>query len=351
MKKIIAKKEKPKSSLLEYMHSISSIPKSEPTEITLIEWCDYWLSTRANNIKDSTRSSYINIINKHIKRGFEDMKISDITQDDVQMFINSLIIGYGLSEPLQPKTIKNIHGVLHKVLSIAVMQHCIPQNPADGIVLPPVERGERHPMNDTQLEKFFDRIANHEKKDIFCFTILTGLRESEVIGLTADCFDEVSKTLHVYRQLTYNKITHVYEFSSLKNNKSRVLTLTSQAYDIMVKYCSLAKDNEDFVFKNRANEHFTAAALYNSFKKVVVSIGLPKVTFHDLRHTHAVLALKAGVDIKTVQHNLGHYSAAFTLDVYGHCLDEMRVHGAEQLNDYMTKFEVDTNSNKNNNES
>ncbi|MDY3213723.1 MAG: tyrosine-type recombinase/integrase [Ruminococcus sp.] len=69
------------------------------------------------------------------------------------------------------------------------------------------------------------------------------------------------------------------------------------------------------------------------------SIGYPKVTFHDLRHTHAVLSLKAGMDIKTLQYNLGHYSAAFTLDVYGHCLNEMQIHGAEQLSNYMKKFE------------
>ena len=79
------------------------------------------------------------------------------------------------------------------------------------------------------------------------------------------------------------------------------------------------------------------------------SIGCPNVRFHDLRHTHAVLSLKAGIDIKTLQYNMGHYSAAFTLDVYGHCLDEMRIHGAEQLSNYMNRFEVATSSNDNDN--
>jgi integrase len=69
------------------------------------------------------------------------------------------------------------------------------------------------------------------------------------------------------------------------------------------------------------------------------SISLPQATFHDLRHTHAVISLKAGIDIKTLQYNMGHFSAAFTLDVYGHCLDEMRKQGAEQLGEYMKKYE------------
>lgn len=336
MKKM-AKKEH-EQDVLEYMRQISNIPKYEPMKTTLVEWCDYWLQTRANNIKDSTRSSYESVIKNHIKRVFKDMKLEEVTQEDVQLFVNSLIIGYQLPEPLKPKTIKNIHGVLHKAINIAVMQHCVQCNAAEGIVLPHIERKPPNPLTDTQLIKFYERIMDHEKSDIFKFALLTGLRESEMIGLTVDCFDKEDRTLNVHRQLVYNDKKHKYEFTSLKNSKSRVLSVSEQAYDILIKYCS-CEESDDFIFKNRKNAHFTPAALYNSLKKVVRSIGLPNVTFHDLRHTHAVLSLKAGMDIKTLQYNLGHYSAAFTLDVYGHCLNEMQKHGAEQLSAYMKKFE------------
>ena len=346
--KFIAQKEEDQD-VLEYMRSISDIPKYVPMETTLVEWCIHWLQTRAYNIKDSTRSSYEYVIKNHIKRVFKEMKLEDVTQEDVQLFINSLIIGYQLPEPLKPKTIKNIHGVLHKALNVAVQQHHIPINVAEGVVLPQIERKPPNPLTDQQLMKLLERIKSHEKRDIYIFDLLTGLRESELIGLTVDCFNRDDRTLKVYRQLLYNNRKHKYEFTSLKNSKSRVLTLTQQAYDILCKYCSDTDIyNNDFVFKNRNNEHFTPAALYNSFKKVVRSIGLPKVTFHDLRHTHAVLSLKAGMDIKTLQYNLGHYSAAFTLDVYGHCLNEMQIHGAHQLTDFMAKFEVATSSNDNN---
>ena len=348
MKKTAKTADKP--DVLEYMRSISNIPKHEPAATTLVEWCNHWLQTRANNIKESTRFSYENVIKNHIKRVFKDMMLSEVTTEDVQLFINSLIIGYQLPEPLKPKTIKNIHGVLHKALNVAVALNYITNNPAKEIVLPHIERKPPNPLTDSQLIKLLDRIKSHEKRDIYIFDLLTGLRESELIGLTVDCFNRDDRTLNVYRQLIYNKRKHQYEFTSLKNSKSRVLTLTQQAYDILSKYCPDDDTfySNDIIFKNRENEHFTAAALYNSFKKVVKSIGLPKVTFHDLRHTHAVLSLKAGMDIKTLQYNMGHYSAAFTLDVYGHCLNEMQIHGAHQLTDFMTKFEVATSSNDNN---
>ena len=72
------------------MRQISNIPKYEPMKTTLVEWCDYWLQTRANNIKDSTRSSYESVIKNHIKRVFKDIKLEEVTQEDVQLFVNSL---------------------------------------------------------------------------------------------------------------------------------------------------------------------------------------------------------------------------------------------------------------------
>ena len=118
MKKTAKTADKP--DVLEYMRSISNIPKYEPMKTTLVEWCKYWLQTRAYNIKDSTRSSYENVIKNHIKRVFKDMRLEDVTQEYVQLFVNSLIIGYQIPEPLNSKTIKNIHGVLHKALNVSL---------------------------------------------------------------------------------------------------------------------------------------------------------------------------------------------------------------------------------------
>lgn len=170
------KKAKKEQDVLEYMRSISNIPRYEPMKTTLIEWCEYWLSTRANNLKDSTRSSYEYVINNHFKRVFKDMKLEDLTADDVQLFINSLIIGYQIPEPLNAKTIKNIHGVLHKALSVAVTQGCVPFNAAQGTVLPNIERTPPTPLTDAQIIKFFERIKYHEKRDIFIFALLKARR-------------------------------------------------------------------------------------------------------------------------------------------------------------------------------
>lgn len=338
-KRVIPQEEK-NANVLEYMRNISVIPKYTPTSTTVNEWMQFWMQNCTANIRHSTRSSYEAAINNHINRVLGNIKLEELTTDDIQLFINSLIIGYQIPDSLQAKTIHNIHGVLHKALSVAVARNYILKNPADAVILPKIERELPKPLNDKQLSELLNRIANHPKKNLILFALYTGLRESEIIALTWNCFNADEKTLLVYRQLTKNKKTKKYYFSGVKNSKSRTLTLPDIAVQILLDIqSSLSSYSDDgFIFTNKFNSFYTPAAVYNSFKKIMKSIGYPDTRFHDLRHTYAVLSLKAGVDVKTLQYNMGHYSAAFTLDVYGHCLNEMRVHGAEKLNTYLAKF-------------
>ena len=77
--------------------------------------------------------------------------------------------------------------------------------------------------------------------------------------------------------------------------------------------------------------------MYDCFKRIVRNIGAPATRFHDLRHTFAVASIKSGDDIKTVQSNLGHATAAFTLDVYGHFTDDMRSVSAQRMEGFITR--------------
>ena len=75
--------------------------------------------------------------------------------------------------------------------------------------------------------------------------------------------------------------------------------------------------------------------VYDCFKRIVKKMGCPELRFHDLRHQYAVIAIKNGDDIKTIQGNLGHATAAFTLDVYGHVTEEMKRNSADRMENYM----------------
>lgn len=75
--------------------------------------------------------------------------------------------------------------------------------------------------------------------------------------------------------------------------------------------------------------------VYKDFKKIVSSIGCPNTRFHDLRHSYAVAAIRSGDDIKTIQGNLGHATAAFTLDIYGHVTDQMKQASAARMDTFI----------------
>ena len=99
-----------------------------------------------------------------------------------------------------------------------------------------------------------------------------------------------------------------------------------------------SEDNKDnLVFTNELGRYVSFRALYDCFKRIVKSLGMPNVRIHDLRHTYAVNSLRAGDDIKTVQENLGHATAAFTLDFYGHCTDEMRLASANRMQVFISQ--------------
>lgn len=91
----------------------------------------------------------------------------------------------------------------------------------------------------------------------------------------------------------------------------------------------------DLVFTDDFGQHLNKSTVYRSFKKLTASIGRPDARFHDLRHSYAVAAIRSGDDIKTVQANLGHATAAFTLDVYGHVTDRMKEESAARMEGFI----------------
>lgn len=92
------------------------------------------------------------------------------------------------------------------------------------------------------------------------------------------------------------------------------------------------------VFTNELGGYLSAQTVYLHFKKLAAAIDCPDARFHDLRHSYAVTALRSGDDIKTVQENLGHHTAAFTLDVYAHVTAQMKTESANRMQSYISSI-------------
>ena len=172
------------------------------------------------------------------------------------------------------------------------------------------------------------------------------MRRGEVLGLTWDCVDLSRGTILINRQLQ-NIPGKPGEFHLVptKNGKGRTITAAASVVDLLKRH--RAQQNEmrlkagalwndsNFVFTDELGKHLAPSTVYHNYKQIVASIGIPAARFHDLRHSYAVAAIRAGDDIKTVQGNLGHHTAAFTLDVYGHVTEEMKQASADRMEQFI----------------
>lgn len=323
-----------------------------PSKMTVGEWLDIWQKDYLGNAKPHTKKSYQGIIKNHIVPKIGAIRLSELTSIQVQRMLNSIrsIKKTNLGYEVNPKTVKNIHGVLHSALGQAVQCGLIRTNPADHAVLPKRTKADIHVLEDEMLPNFLREIEGHPFQYLYIVDLFTGMRQSELLGLQWPDIDFTEKTITVKRQLQYLGSSHGgYCYATPKNNKSRMIMLPELAVQALERQrerqnemCRLvggAWNNPDnLVFTNELGEHIKHDLVYRHLKRIFKRIGAPNLRFHDLRHSYAVLSLRSGCDIKTVQENLGHYAAAFTLDTYAHVTTYMRREGAEKINRFMDKL-------------
>lgn len=173
----------------------------------------------------------------------------------------------------------------------------------------------------------------------------TGMRAGELLGLTWDNVDFDHGVIHIVKQLTQSRGEgHPFAFGTLKNGKTRsinpapfVLETLKAHKEYQEEQKRIAGDlwNEgkfpNLVFTHADGSHLSQPTIWKAFQKALEDAGLDHHRLHDCRHTFAVNSIRAGDDIKTIQENMGHYSAAFTLDRYGHVTETMRQESANRM--------------------
>lgn len=317
-----------------------------PSKMTVGNWLDIWSEEYLGSVKPKTVTLYKATINNYLKPAFGVIKLEALDTHTIQKLYNKLSHPCKDKPGLSPKTVKNVHGILHKALQQAVKIGYLRFNPADACELPRMEHREIEPLNDEAIAAFMNAIRGHRFEAVYLTMLFTGMRRGEICGLTWDCVDLENGTIRVDKQLqNIPGQPGSYHLLSTKSNKGRTIPVAGFVVDILkahqsrqnqmrLKAGSLWQEN-GFVFCNEIGEHLSPNTVYHNYKRIVKAIGLPDARLHDLRHSYAVASLRAGDDIKTVQSNLGHHAAAFTLDVYGHVTDDMKRASAERMEAYI----------------
>lgn len=309
----------------------------EPTKMTLGEWLEIWLKDYSVNLKPMTQQTYSEQVQNHIKPELGRIKLKDLKTHMIQRFYNSMTTG---DKPLAAKTIKNIHGVLHRALNQAVSNNLIRVNPAAACVLPKVQKPEIKPLEPGEIYRILQEAKEDDYQNLVTVALFTGMRQGELLGLSWDCVDFETGVITVKQQLQHKD--GKYFLCSPKSNKPRKMLPAPVVMDALKaeqEKQRLAQQQAREIWSNPFNLVFTDASGKNLVRRTVVKhfkaiaerADAGDARFHDMRHSFAVASLLAGDDVKTVQENLGHATAAFTLDVYGHVTEQMRRDSASRM--------------------
>lgn len=322
----------------------------EPSKMTLARWVEIWLEEYTVDKKYLTVQHYKAQCKTHIVPSLGAVKLSDLTTPQIQAFYNRLQRG-----GLAPKSVRNVHGILTKCLSTAVQVGYLRDNPASRVTLPKVEKKEIHPLTDEQVKAFLQAATGDEHEIILKVILFTGLREAEAVGLTWDVIDFKTGTIKVCKQLQ-RRPGGKFTFAPLKNNKTRILKPAPFVMSLLERqkreqtaqklkagliwqgWTTPEEQKTSLVFTTATGDNLRTQTVYDHYKKLAAKIGAPDSRVHDLRHTFAVLSLQNGDDVKTVQGNLGHATAAFTLDVYGHVSEKMKEDSAQRMEQYISSL-------------
>lgn len=314
-----------KAKLKQAIEEAKGLDASKAGRYTVGEWMEVWFEHYAKvKVRPSSHQTYRGYIDNHIKPNIGKIQLEKLTSLELQKFYKRLlekgrvnrIESRKQSKGLSAKTVRNIHQIISSAMQLAREQNLIIGNPAEGCALPRLEHREMKTLPVEQLQSFLREAKDSGVFELYYLELATGLRRGELLGLKWEDIDLERGDLRVKRQIA--RINgEVVEAPLKTKNAYRTLPLAADTIDVLEAQRKKAGDSP-WVFPGPTGGPISPDSVLHMLHRVLKRAGLPRVRFHDLRHTFATLALQNGVDVKTVSGMLGHFSAGFTLDTYAH---------------------------------
>ncbi|MEX2275249.1 MAG: site-specific integrase [Actinomycetota bacterium] len=304
------------------------------SRMTVGEYLDEWIEGARSTIRPSTWQSYATHVRAHLKPMLGGRRLQQLRSAQISA-------GYAtLLEGRSPATVRRIHATLHRALGDAVKSGLLTLNPASTAQLPKAERPEMKTWTLQELRTFLD--ATDDSADSMLWTLLatTGLRRGEALGLRWRDLDLQSEVAEI--QQTIVTVNHRVEFGRPKTTRGRrridldpetvrrLRRHKARQTEQRLKIGEAWVDN-DLVFTDALGAPQHPGNASHRFVNAAKSAGVPRIRLHDLRHTHATLALGLGVHPKVVSDRLGHSTVSLTLDSYSHKIPGLQREKAREI--------------------
>jgi len=299
-----------------------------PTKASVREYLTKeWLPAAKATIRPSTYNSYVQHVECHIAPHIGNVKLAESGKKDGKKGLSAM-------------TVHHVHSCLHKACKDAVRWGHLPKNPLDAAD-PPRKKGdgtrEMQTWTKEQLKAFLDAVKNERLYALWHLVAMTGIRRGEAIGLRWSDVDLENARLAVRRALIpTNRDVVVSEPKTAKGR--RVVALDPATVEVLKGQAARQLDEQQewdkawvetgLVFTQENGKALDPETVSRYFRQAVKKSLLPQIRLHDLRHTHATLALQAGIHPKVVSERLGHATVSITLDTYSHAIPALQEEAA-----------------------
>lgn len=315
-----------------------------PTKLTVKEYLDQWIAgLPASGLRLSTIDGYRRNMD-YVIPVLGGRRLESITPLDLDQLYSQLLVSGRKQKrgPLSKRSVFYIHSVLHRALSDAVKKGILPRNVA-ALATAPSPKSTRAPeaswWTPAELRSFLSATTDEPLGPLFRLAAMTGMRRGEVCGLRWDDVDLKAARIEVRQQLNVVRYPGaldgglVFSERTKTDHGRRSIDLDPATVAVLRNQLKRQKENRllvgagwsnerNLVFTDPAGHPLDPESVAKVFDRRVARIGLRRIRFHDLRHTHVAHLIAAKQLPLKIAKRLGHASAAFTQDRYGHLFED-----------------------------
>jgi integrase len=306
--------------------------------ITLAKYLDQWLTERVQRrVRPSTFVSYSMLVKLHIIPSLGSFRLGKIAALDIQRLVNQKH-----DEGLSPRSVRYLYSVLRSALKQAKNGQLIERNPSEGVDLPRLRKFKIDPYTPDEARRFLEAIQLDRLRALYVVAISTGMRQGELLALQWDNVDLNSNSPVVRIENTIRRTAGKLRLSDPKSDSSRrFLPLPQIAVDALASHRARQEQERlltgskwketGFVFTTTVGTAMDGSSLSNRFRKLLTTLKLRVIRFHDLRHTAASLLINEGDGPRQVMEMLGHSQISLTMDLYSHIFESTKRESARKM--------------------
>lgn len=315
----------------------------EPTKQTIVEFLDEWLAFIKPTVAPKTHERYAEICQKSIAPLLGNVVLAKLKTDKIDAaFSKALTEGRRDGKGgLSPRTVHHMRRVLIKALKQAVTWDRLVKNPATDTTPPKVERKKMLAYDAEQTATLLEALRPTRMFIPTLLAVLCGLRRGEILALrwrNVELGDNLRR-LSIVESAEQTK--DGVRYKEPKSGRARTVALSSTVLAELKAHrarqaeeqirLGLRPDSNSFVVAQVDGNPLQPRSLTHEWVRILGKTSLPRIRFHDLRHTHASQMLSAGVHPKVASERLGHATIGITLDLYSHVMPGMQADAAEQV--------------------